>query len=353
MVYRWFTGRSGWLIWILLLVGCGGSGSGGSSGSGSSGATGPSDGNSQGGGSTNPVIGGVGRIAFIREVQPGGPFHLFVVNPDGRNEVSLIDQADLANYTGPTWSPDGTQVAFASNVAEKGNYDILVIHIDGSNRRRVSTSPSGDFAPAWSPDGQTLVYQSWRNNDTAWDIYSIKVDGTEEKNLTNFPGNDQLPTWSPDGLKITFQSGTNRGTDIFVMDADGSNRTRLTEGTGAQFSAPAWSLDGAQIAFESTRHQPVPLPGQEPIALFEIYVMGADGKNIRRLTTTASLVEAFRNPSWSPDGKQIVFEAQRRESQLGTGLFGLMVIGADGTNQFEIPNLGAFGGRFPRRSPVP
>ena len=91
MVYRWFTGRSGWLIWILLLVGCGGSGSGGSSGSGSSGATGPSDGNSQGGGSTNPVIGGVGRIAFIREVQPGGPFHLFVVNPDGRNEVSLID----------------------------------------------------------------------------------------------------------------------------------------------------------------------------------------------------------------------------------------------------------------------
>ena len=292
---------------------------------------------------------GVGRIAYIGQAAAFGQHHIFLVRPDGKDRISLMDPEDRADYTGPSWSPDGQQIAFASNRSGQANYEIYIMNLDGSGLRQIVEHIGGDFAPSWSPDGQLIVYQTVGTVETGFDIFVVNVDGTGGQNLTQSEGADQLPTWSPDGRKIAFQSGQGNGTDIFVMDADGSNRVRLTDGKGSQHAAPAWSPDGQRIAFESTRHQP--LAGQLlTVAEYEVYTINVDGTDIKRVTQVSSPLSGARNPTWSPDNKQIAFEFQRGDEVIFRKA--IAVINADGSGVYEIPNIELDGG-FPRWSPIP
>jgi dipeptidyl aminopeptidase/acylaminoacyl peptidase len=149
------------------------------------------------------------------------------------------------------------------------------------------------------------------NRDGNDEIYVMNADGTGQTRLTNNAASDFEPAWSPDGTKIAF----NRGFDIFVMNADGSEPTRLTF-AAAMNIAPSWSPDGTKIAFHSSRD-----------GNFEIYVMNADGSNQTRLTSNAAGDFA---PAWSPDGQRIVFRSNR------DGNNEIYVMAKDGTAQTRV-----------------
>jgi imidazolonepropionase-like amidohydrolase len=153
------------------------------------------------------------------------------------------------------------------------------------------------------------------------DIFVMDADGSNKTNLTNNPAADSLPNWSADGTKIVFHSSRDGNNQIYSMNSDGTGQTRLTNNS-AQEAGATWSPDGLKIAFRSNRD------GNN-----EIYTMNADGSNQTRLTTDAASDEA---PTWSPDGTKIAFESTR------AGAPDIFVMNADGSAQTNVTSLAGF-----------
>jgi Tol biopolymer transport system component len=148
------------------------------------------------------------------------------------------------------------------------------------------------------------------NRDGNDEIYIMNADGTGVTRLTDNPASDGEVSWSPDGSKIAFTSVRDGNIDIYVMNADGTHETRLTNHTAVD-QLPCWSPDGSKITFTSTRD-----------GNYEIYVMNADGTNVTRLTNDPAT--DYRT-SWSPDGSKIAFESDRTEN------YEIHVMNSDGT----------------------
>ena len=148
-----------------------------------------------------------------------------------------------------------------------------------------------------------LVFASDRDGDP--DIYLRKAGGKVVKLTANRVA-DLDAVWSPDGRKLAFVRAVGNGTALFVMDADGTDVRRLTkpvrtpEGLISRDSSPAWSPDGKRLAFASDR------AGGET----EIYRIDADGTHLKRLTRTAAHV-SDHNPTWSPNGRWVAFDSDR------------------------------------------
>jgi ribosomal protein L13 len=168
-----------------------------------------------------------------------------------------------------------------------------------------------------SIDGR-IVFSSKRDGN--YEIYVMDADGSNQTRLTDNSAIDVSPVWSPDGTRITFMSYRDGNSEIYVMDADGSNQTRLTDNATGDW-VPAWSPDGTKIAFSSNRD------GGD-----EIYVMDADGSNQTRLTDNAYDDYA---PAWSPNGTKIAFESKR------DGNSEIYVMDADGSNQTRLTDNSA------------
>ena len=219
---------------------------------------------------------------------------------------------------GPTWSPDGTQISFASEfdaglweefmIADEENpgqmkahsqevtrdREIVVFGFDASPLKRLSDDPFVDDSPAWSPDGAQIAFTSDRTFDV--EIFVMDADGGNAQQLTHNPGEDWQPDWSPDGQRIAFAGQVSGDFEISVMDTDGGNVQQLTASPGHDWG-PVWSPDGQRIAFASDR-----------TGNFEVYVMDADGGNVRQLTENPG--EDFE-PVWSPDGERLAFGSRR------------------------------------------
>ena len=155
--------------------------------------------------------------------------------------------------------------------------------------------------PAWSTDGSKIAFV--RDRDGQGEIYVMNADGSERRRLTYNEYDDVEPDWSPDGSKIVFSSNRNGSYDIYVMDADGSNQTRLTYGDGNE-RAPAWRYNENKILYTWKG---------------TIYSMNADGSSQTALVTGG-------HPCWSPDGTKIVF----------TGSWGIYVMNHDGSDQTKL-----------------
>ena len=166
------------------------------------------------------------------------------------------------------------------------------------------------------------------------EIYVMDINGGNQRNLTNHPDSDGSPAWSPDGKHIVFRSNRDghihlihgwSTSEIYVMDADGGNPQNLTNNPHDDRS-PSWSPDGKRIVFSSDRDW------DKGDHNSEIYVMDADGKNQQRLTENPN---EDRSPSWSPDGKRIVFSSGRDGHFIGEfGItYEIYVMDADGKNQ--------------------
>ncbi len=173
---------------------------------------------------------------------------------------------------------------------DPGSDNIWVMNADGSGQTRLTESGGFDKEPSWSPDGTQIVFASDRESDSMiTDIYVMNADGSGQTRLTESGGSDYQPSWSPDGTQLIFASDRESDSyidDIWVMDADGSNQTRLTESGGYDYQ-PSWSPDGTQIVFASDR--------ESDFYIEDIYVMNADGSDQTRVTESGGYV-----PFWSP-----------------------------------------------------
>lgn len=170
------------------------------------------------------------------------------------------------------------------------------------------------------PNGK-IVFSS--NRDGNEEIYTMNPDGSNVTRLTNNSANDQYPSWSADGTKIVFDSNRDGNFEIYVMDEDGSNQTRLTTNSAID-AIPAWSPFGNKILFYSNRD------GND-----EIYVMNADGSGQTNLTNnSASDVQAV----WSPDGTKIAFESTR------LGLAQIFTMNPNGSSVTQLTSSGRNGG---------
>lgn len=216
----------------------------------------------------------------ITDTNPEGDFELFLMDPDGGNMRQLTFNAAGVNDCWPRWSPNGRQIVFHSNV--DGNFEIYVIDADGTNLTRVTDYSGIDQFPEWSPNGKQLVFR----RDT--DVYVSDVDGSNLVRLTDVAGIDQMASWSPNGKQIAFMSFREGYCAVYLMNSDGSGQTNLMPKPDGvpndQFCsrAPAWSRNGRQIYFSSFR--------PETDQYENIFVMDADGGNVRRLTFDPSLV---------------------------------------------------------------
>jgi len=207
-------------------------------------------------------------------------------------QVALAATALPAQDGRPSWSPDGTRLAFQSD--RSGNWEIYVLQADGSGGSRLTNNADADMSPAWSPGGRHLAFQSDRGG--GWSIYTMNADGTEVTRLATALPDGEEPAWSPDGSRLALVSRSDGNAEIYVVNADGSGLLRLTE-NAADDEHPSWSPDGTRLAFASERD-----------GNWEIYTMNADGTGVARLTDHPA---ADRSPAWSPDGGSIAFVSER------------------------------------------
>lgn len=273
-----------------------------------------------------------GRIAF----SAGTPLHedVYVIDASG-NGLTRVTRDPAADFD-PTWSPDGAQIAYRH---QAGPYttqtDIFVTAVGGGEPTDLTMSRGvSDWGPAWSPDGAWIAWNSERDEPRSGVLHGFVMhpDGSGIRRIT-----DEIwveyPAWSPDGTKFVFMaqepsaSGLDPDYNIYVMNADGSGVTKLTDGPGTE-GFPAWSPDGTQIAFSSTQDDcsntddPDCLSTGDIGPFYALFVMNADGSEQTRVTDTFA-----QFMDWSPDGRFIVFN----------GRDGLNVIRADGSALTTVP----------------
>ena len=178
-----------------------------------------------------------GRITFALEDISTGTSDIYMINDDG-TDLRKVDGTPIWSYCfHPSWSPDGTEIAFAS-ADEDGDCYIYVVNVDSADIEQL-TFTGYDLQPSWSPDGRKIAFQSDRDAD--YEIYVMNADGTNQINVTNNRADDELPSWSPDGNKIAFQSDRDDDYEIYVMNADGTGQVNLTNNHGADDVMPSWS----------------------------------------------------------------------------------------------------------------
>jgi Tol biopolymer transport system component len=182
--------------------------------------------------------------------------------------------------------------------------------IDQSESLRIS---SIDNYPSWSPDGTRISFHSHRDNNR--EVYVMNADGSNQTRLTDNPASDAGASWSPDGQKIAFVSDRDGNFEIYTMNADGSNQTRITDNPSSD-RFPSWSPDTSRIVFHTNRDKNR-----------DIYTMNADGSGLSRLTDNPA---ADTLPSWSPDGSRIAFVSHRDENPE------IYIMDADGSNQTRL-----------------
>ncbi|MBI3659881.1 PD40 domain-containing protein [Candidatus Acetothermia bacterium] len=229
-------------------------------------------------------------------------------------------------------------IVFDSN--RSGNFEIYVMNPDGSGQTRITNNPdifdpdpcfslttavTCDIIPVWSPDGTKIAFNSTRDGN--FEVYVMNADGSGLTRLTNNPANDGCATWSPDSTKIAFC--TNRDVSgnnfqVYVMNVDGSGPTNISNNPSPSEYYPAsWSPDGTKILF-CIRRTPTDNDA-------EIYVMNTDGSNQVDLTNNPA-GDCYGRPTYSPDGAKILFSSDR------DGNFDVYVMNSDGSGQTNLTN---------------
>lgn len=219
------------------------------------------------------------RIAFVRTVtytvneESVTAPELFVAPLDAPNEATQITQLRSNTLRQPTWSPDSTELAFASDA--DNDFEIYRVSAAGGAPRQLTVNESVDTDPDWSPDGTLIAYASDQDSPGFLEVYTMDLFGNDITRITDASGNNFSPRWSPDGTQFAFVSDrTGRG-EIFLMLNNGNGQVMLTVGDGdAENRSPLWSPDGRWIAFQSNR------PTEDTTDKFNWFVMDTRGQNV-------------------------------------------------------------------------
>ena len=248
-----------------------------------------------------------------------GSKEIWQMDYDGANQKQLTHLGSIA--LSPHVSPDGSRVAF-SGVTKQG-WQILMYSKELARLVSFPYSGGDNYSPAWSSDGQSIAFSSSKTGNT--EIYSVSSTGGSSRQLTQSKGPDVSPTWNPKtNAQIAWVSGRTGLPQIYTMASDGTNLVRVTDQGYAV--SPSWSPNGQFLAFAWVRHYGPGAPGAS-----DIYIMDVASKQWAQLTH-----DGGRNdfPSWSPDGRHIVFQSNR------TGKTQIWTMLADGSEPRQLTTSG-------------
>jgi Tol biopolymer transport system component len=242
--------------------------------------------------------------------------------------------SDFARAGEGYFSPDGKQIVYQAEEKDTGNpfYQIFVQDLATGLYRRVSPGVGKTTCAYFRPDGKKIIFASThldpdakakyaaeykqreedqkagRRRRYTWDfdrhmdIFEANPDGSDLKRLTTADGYDAEGSYSPDGKQIVFASNRTAGRDhpghceLFIMDADGTNVRQLTHAPGCYNGGPFFSPDGKRVVFRSDRKEPERL---------QLFVINADGTGERPLTDRPTWV--CWGPFWHPEGRHIIY----------------------------------------------
>jgi serine/threonine-protein kinase len=205
------------------------------------------------------------QIAYYGDTD--GDFEIYLMNADGSGVTQVTDNDVDDLY--PSWSPDAESIVYTSTRGEDA--EIFVMGADGSAQTQLTENETDDRYPVFSPDGATIAFAS--QSDTGYEIVSMPAAGGDVTALTDNDADDDAPDYAPDGATIVFSSDRQGDNfDIWQMDADGASPRRLATAS-REDAIPRWYPDGSHIVFDSSRDGD-----------FEIFVMRADGTGQTQLT---------------------------------------------------------------------
>lgn len=217
---------------------------------------------------------------------------LYTMRHDGTGVKRITTHE--AHDTTPDWSADGSKIVFTSRRdSERG--EIYSMNPDGSGITRITNNDRYEEVPTWSPDGQSIAFGALTGaskEDSRLQIFVLDLRTGEECQLTHLPGHNSAPRWSPDGARIAFYGNVGQGfagADIFVVSPDGTGLVNLTYDPEPDWQ-PDWSPDGQQIVWARGPGDPL-----------EIWIMNADGSQRQPVVVTPGRNE---QPHWRPTQMQ-------------------------------------------------
>jgi len=234
------------------------------------------------------------------DISPNGEI-LITSKKDGNSELYLLDNRGKSsrltkndsNDESGKWSPNGKDIAFASN-RNGGVSNIFIMNSKGKNIRQITHFKTDAQLSAWSSDGLSLYVMlgTWDNQR----IIKVDIRTEKQQQLLHSDASTMEPTFSADGKYVVYAKGQGRDYDLIKRDLNNDSEITLVDTDGWDFS-PNFSPDGKHIAFASNRDGEL-----------EIFVMDSNGDHIRQLT------DNYRrdiNPQWAPDGQTLVFDSNR------------------------------------------
>jgi TolB protein len=260
---------------------------------------------------------------------PGRANDIFASDPASGREWRLTDAASGRGGLFPAWSPDGTRIAFISNMQRPDPSDlrcsIFTMDPDGANTRRVTDEVCGDQFPEWSPDGESIIFLSDRDGTDR--LYRTRVDGSVVERIGDVERANGA-RWSPDGTQIAFHSRTAAdvgSTELFVIAADGTQLRQVTSNEWFD-SYPDWSPDGRSLLFSSQRG-----------GVWELHTIDLVDGSQRQVARTTTGPGGSWLGVWSPDGSRVAFTSgrsgtDRAWSDRSWRHLEIYVANADGTN---------------------
>jgi Tol biopolymer transport system component len=252
-----------------------------------------------------PLLPGLrGEILF--QSDRDGNAEIYVLELNGGRLRPLTRNTFFDGY--PVWSPDGNKIAFESD--RSGSFQIYTMDPNGDRVTQITTGQGPNRFPAWSPDGKKIAFEADRAGGTQ--IYAIAIDTRRESRLTDGWYKSTLPNWSPDGRKIAF-TANKLGWGVYLLDLGDRTIQRLDHEGGS--CRPHFSPDGKKIAFVSAKAD----------GKGDIWIMNADGTGKTRLTVTGETYDYY--PTWSPDGSYLAYASTPDKKR---GPWNLYIIPAGG-----------------------
>jgi len=223
-----------------------------------------------------------------------GNWRICTADVSGSNVTELT--TDTSNCYFPDWSPDNKLICFVSS--RTGNEEIYLMRADGSDLKQLTSNGARNIHPYFSPDGRKILFSSTVNSPDQLDVYEMTPEGKDVKRITNTADNETCARMSPSETEVVYLKNNGKGLDdIFLLSLKDSVETNITN-DNAWNGWPSWSPDGKLVLFSGVRD-----------SVYKMY----------SLNTVAGVTTMLTNPpahyfdcraNMSPDGKSVIFNRQ-------------------------------------------